>query len=182
MKYKLKDIEVQDIKYSINLNNGIINGNTNCKLVNISYCGETLEFQTPKVLVEKIIKQNNKEYLLLKILPTEACKTFCTKILSLENKHNTELHNHKEWFNRKLPISEVKSVFTEDCFIVKVPFNYSSPSIKIYDKESRLFNYYHLKTGMEVICLLNVNNIWINFDNTPSYNLTVKEILITKLI
>jgi len=182
MKYKLKDIEVQDIKYSINLNNGIINGNTNCKLVNINYCGETLEFQTPKVLVEKIIKQNNKEYLLLKILPTEACKTFCTKILSLENKHNTELHNHKEWFNRKLPISEVKSVFTEDCFIVKVPFNYSSPSIKIYDKESRLFNYYHLKTGMEVICLLNVNNIWINFDNTPSYNLTVKEILITKLI
>jgi hypothetical protein len=182
MKYKLKDIEVQDIKYSINLNNGIINGNTNCKLVNISYCGETLEFQTPKVLVEKIIKQNNKEYLLLKILPTEACKTFCTKILSLENKHNTELHNHKEWFNRKLPISEVKSVFTEDCFIVKVPFNYSSPSIKIYDKESRLFNYYNLKTGMEVICLLNINNIWINFDNTPSYNLTVKEILITKLI
>ena len=134
------------------------------------------------MLIEKIIKENNKEYLLLKILPTEACKTFCTKIFELENKHNIELNNHKDWFNKKIPISEVKSVFNEDCFIVKIPFNYSRPNVKIYDKDSKLFNYYHLKQGMEIICLLNVNNIWINFDNVPNYNLIVKEILITKTI
>jgi hypothetical protein len=177
MKHRLKDIEIQKIKYCLN---GIIN--TNCKLININYCDESLEFQTPKVLIEKIIKENNKEYLLLKILPTEACKTFCTKMLSLEDNHNSELSNHKDWFNKRIPISEVKSIFKDDCFIVKIPFNYSSPNVKIYNKDSKLFNYYHLKPGMEIICLLNINNIWINFDNIPTYNLIAKEILITKCI
>lgn len=73
MKHRLKDIEIQKIKYCLN---GIINGNTNCKLININYCDESLEFQTPKVLIEKIIKENNKEYLLLKILPQKHVKHF----------------------------------------------------------------------------------------------------------
>ena len=92
MKYKLKDVdfESKDILYSLNSNNGTINGHSNCKLVNFTYLGEPMEFQTPKVLIEKIIKENNKEYLLLKMLPTEACRTFCKKILELENRHNLE--------------------------------------------------------------------------------------------
>jgi hypothetical protein len=178
MKYKLKDIDFindRNIKYSLGLNN------TNYKLINFTYLKESFEFQTPKVLIEKLIKENNKEYLLLKILPTEACKTFCKKILEFENKHNIELNKHKHWFNKNISISLIKSVFNEDCFIVKVPFKGTNPQIKIYDKDSNLFNYYLLKEGMEIICLLNFSNIWINFDNTPSYNLIIKEILITKI-
>ena len=83
MKYKLKDVDFDKIeyKYSLNSNNGM--GNTNCKLINFTYLKEELEFQTPKVLIEKILKENNKEYLVLKIIPTEACKTFCRKILEM---------------------------------------------------------------------------------------------------
>jgi len=33
---------------------------------------------------------------------------------------------------------------------------------------------------MEIICLLSINNIWINFDNSINYYLNVKEIKITK--
>jgi len=178
MKIKLKDIDCSKIKYSINGNDGIINGNSNCKLINFNYYGETLEFQTPKVLIEEIVKENNKEYLILKILPTEACKTFCTKIYELEKNHNVNLK--KEWFNKKLLISEIKSIFDNDHFTVKIPFKYNNPCIKIYDRDSKLFNYYHLKKGMEIICLLSCNNIWINFDNACVYNLNVKEILVTK--
>ena len=172
MKYKLKDIEIDKLKYSLN---GIINGN--CKLININYYDESLEFQTPKVLIEKIIKENNKEYLLLKILPTEACKTFCTKILSLEDKHNSELNNHKDWFNKRIPISEVKSIFVDDCFTVKIPFKYSKPIIKVYN-ETGLFNYYKLSKDTTVICLLGLDKIWINQYNEPNYNLIVKEIMV----
>jgi hypothetical protein len=178
MKIKLKDIDYSKINYFINGSDGIINGNSNCKLINFNYSGEVLEFQTPKVLIEDIVKEGTKEYLVLKILPTEACKTFCTKIFELEKNHDQNLK--KEWFNKKLQISEIKSIFENDHFTVKVPFKYSKPCLNIYDKDSKLFNYYHLKKGMEIICLLNCNNIWINFDNVSVYNLNVKEILITK--
>ena len=178
MKIKFKDVDCSKINYSTNSNDGIINGNSNCKLINLNYLGEVFEFQTPKVLIEDIVKENNKEYLILKILPTEACRTFCTKIFEIEKNHNQNLK--KEWFNKKIQIPEIKSIFTEDTFIVKIPFKYSNPCIKIYDRESKLLNYYHLKKGMEVICLLNYNHIWINFDNTCVYNLNVKEILVTK--
>jgi hypothetical protein len=178
MKIKVKDIECSNINYSLNGNDGVINGNGNCKLVNFNYSGQSLEFQTPKVLIEEIINEDSKGYLVLKILPTEASKTFCSKIFEIEKNHTS--HLRPDWFNKKLERSEIKSIFNEDNFTVKVPFKYSNPSIKIYDKDSRLCNYYHLRKGMEIICLVYSNNIWINFDNVSVYNLIVKEILITK--
>ena len=45
-------------------------------------------------------------------------------------------------------------------------------------KGSSLFNYYHLSKGMEIICLVNLSKLWINFKNEGSYNLNVKEILV----
>jgi len=189
MKYKLKDINFDktEYKYSLNSNNGM--GNTNCKLINFTYLSEDLEFQTPKVLIEKIVKENNKEYLILKIRNTEACKTFCTKILEMEEKHNKVLRCNNKWFNKKLPVYPIRSVFNklpevlEDiCFTIKVPFKSSNPCIKIYDHDLNLFNYYHLQTGMEVICLISCNNLWINFDNLVTYNLILKEIRLTKLL
>lgn len=175
MKLKLKEIDFEKLVYS--LNNGIFG--EECKMINYSYQGSEFEFQTPKVIIEKIIKENSKEYLLLKILGTEACRTFYSKISELEDTHNSVISKHNEWFNNSLPIGNVKSVFKGQTFLVKVPFKYSSPNIKIY-KDSRLFNYYHLKEGMEIICLLGCNNLWINFDNNVSYHLILKEIMITK--
>ena len=135
-------------------------------------------------MIEKIILQeNDKHYLLLKILPTEACKTFYNGIRSLEENHNRSIFNHKEWFNKSIGISTIKSsILNENDFLVKIPFKYSKPMSKLYSKNGTPFNYYHLKPGMEVICLLGTSNIWINVDNSVSYNLSVKEILITKTI
>jgi len=180
MKHKIKEIDFNRLNYiySIDSNNGM--GNTNCKLINFTYNGEELEFQTPKVIIEKLIKENNKEYLLLRIIGNQACKTFCTKILEMEEAHNNKLSVNTNWFNNKLQTNNIKSVFQNDCFIVKIPFKYSKPCIKIYTTDSNLFNYYHLKQGMEIICLLSSNNLWINFDNSVTYNLIVKEILVTK--
>ena len=177
MKIKLKDIELDNINYKLNTNNGIGCSNSS-KMINFTYLGNELEFQTPKVMIKKIIKENNKEYLLLKIIGTEACRLFYSKIIEMEQHHNKNLN--KKWFDSRLPINDIKTVFDDDCFMVKIPFKYSKPGINTFYTDGRLFNYYHLKEGMEIICLLTINNIWINFDNITSYNLTVKEILVTK--
>jgi hypothetical protein len=179
MKYKIKEIQFEKLKYnySLNSNNGKFN---NCKLIQFTYNEEDLEFQTPKVILNDIINEDNKHYLILKVLPTEASRTFYTKINELEEKHNNTLQKHSDWFNSSLPRDAIKSNLDEDIFKVKIPFKYSNPVTKCYDKESNLFNYYHLKKGMEIICLLSTNSLWINFDNSVSYNLSAKEILITK--
>uniref|UniRef100_A0A6C0IB50 Uncharacterized protein n=1 Tax=viral metagenome TaxID=1070528 RepID=A0A6C0IB50_9ZZZZ len=170
MKIKLKDFDFKEIKYS--LNKGIFTG----KLVNFSYLGNNIEFQTPKVIIHDLVTENDKQYILLKLIGTEASKTFYNKIIQLENSFNSGLKT--EWFNKNLPVYNVTSIFSEDNFLVKVLFKGSSPQIKVYNS-TNLFNYYHLKPGMKVICLVACNNIWINFDNVPSYNLTVKEIMVT---
>ena len=104
----------------------------------------------------------------------------------MEEKKNKVLRCNGKWFNKKLPIYPIRSVFTEvledTCFTVKVPFKSTNPCIKIYDHDLKLFNYYHLKPGMEVICLISCNNLWINFDNLVTYNLILKEIRLTKLL
>jgi len=175
MKHRLKDINLDLIEYNLVQNNSI---NNNCKLINFTYSGQELEFQSPKVIIEKIIHENNKEILILKILGNEACKTFCLKLFDLEKNINYSLK--KNWFNERIPINDVKSVFKGDCFTVKIPFKYSKPLINTYSSNGNIFNYYNLKEGMEIICLLSINNIWINFDNSVSYYLNVKEIKITK--
>jgi len=174
MKYKLKELNFSNLKY----NKSDMNES---KLISFTYLDNELEFQTPKVILEKIIQEDNKEYLLLKLLPTEASKTFQNGINNLEDSHN-KIINLKNWFNYSLPRNGIKSVINGDSFIVKIPFKYSKPTLKIYSKNGSLFNYYHLKSGMELICLLDSSKLWINFDNSVTYNLSVKEILITKTI
>lgn len=176
MKYKIKDLHFADLKYNYSLN-GKFN---NCKLIRYTYNEEEIEFQTPKVIINDIIEKDNKHYLILKVLPTEACRTFYTKINELEENHNRVLCKHNEWFNSSLHRDSIKSNINGDLFTVKVPFKYSNPLTKLYDKDSNLFNYYHLKKGMEIICLLSTDNLWINFDNLVTYNLSTKEILVTK--
>ena len=167
MKYKLKELETCNFSFD----KVIVDNN---KIINIKYKNDSLEFQTPKIIIDSLIKENNHEYLSLKIVGNKACETFCSKINQLETFFNTKAVN---WLDKSLPVNEIKSVFNEDCFIVKIPFKYSKPLIKVY-KDNKLFNYYHLAKGMEIICLLNLSKLWVNFKNEISYNLNVKEILV----
>jgi hypothetical protein len=158
MKFKLKDIDFNTIKYS----EPVLFENS--KLLNLSISDEIMEFQTPRVIIENIVEQN----LVLKFLPNEASKIFYSKIIELENH-----------FSKKYPSYCLKNNFKNDTFTVKVPYRYSKPCIKVYFGDSQ-FNYYNLKKDTEIICLLSCDKIWINNDKI-SYNLNVKEILITKL-
>ena len=56
------------------------------------------------------------------------------------------------------------TVFLHKNYHKKIPFKYSKPLIKVY-KDNKLFNYYHLAKGMEIICLLNLSKLWVNFKN-----------------
>lgn len=158
MKIKLKDLILSDISFNkTNIESGTI--------VNLKYKNESLEFQTPKLIIENLIKENDHEYLILKILPTKACMDFCSKISQIENFFKETLKN------------DIKTVFSEDLFTVKIPFKYSKPIIKVYN-ETGLFNYYKLSKDTTVICLLGLDKIWINQYNEPNYNLIVKEIMV----
>ena len=157
MKYKLKDIDPVLLKYN--------QVPANDKLYNIEYCGTVLEFQTPKVVLQEIIKENGKEYLSLKLVGTEACKTFYRKILALEQQCEYTFNG-----------TCIKSIFKNDHFLVKVPFIKDSVQVKVHDRE-RLCNYYHLPKGSELICLLGCYQIWIS-DGVINYTPHVKEILV----
>ena len=50
MKYKLTEVNFKDLHVS---NKDLPKGT----VVNISYCGESLEFQTPKMCIQEIIKR-----------------------------------------------------------------------------------------------------------------------------
>jgi hypothetical protein len=154
MKHKLTEINFKNLNFT----NKDLSGGS---IVNVSYCGESLEFQTPKMCIQEIIKDFKGEYLLLKLLPNEACKKFFLKILELEQAIN------------------VSSLFNGDVLMVKVKYTYSKPTVNVYHAGS-LFNYYHLTKGMEIICLLTFNKKWINEYNVSNYNLTVKEIMLLK--
>jgi hypothetical protein len=168
MKYKLKEINLDDVSFNkIDVTNG--------KIVNLKYKNDSLEFQTPKIIIEDLIKENNQEFIILKILGNQACKLFCSRIIEFENLFNTILQKNKDWFHGSP--SEIKTIFNEHLFIVKIPFKYSRPLVKVY-KDNSLFNYYHLSKGMEIICLITLDKLWINTINEPSYNLNVKEIMV----
>ena len=159
MKYKLKNLNFnKDSNISFietNLDNGTI--------INLKYNNDTLEFQTPKVIIESLIKENNNEYFILKIVGNQACKTFCSKILEFE-----------DFLQIKYGL-KLKTIFNEDVFTVIIPFKYSKPLVKVY-KDDSLFNYYQLSKDMEIICLINIDKLWIN--NCIHYNLNVKEIMV----
>jgi hypothetical protein len=186
MKFKLKDFDSNLLEYNVVINGSTgSTGSNNTSLINVKYNSEELDFQTPKTIIEKIIKENNKEYLLLKLIPTNATQTFYNKILNIEKSINESINgtSNKDWFNKNLPIENIKSVFeylngnNEIYLRVKIPFKYSRPLVSIYSGES-LFNYYQLREGMEIICLLSINKLWINYDNAFSYNVVAKEISI----
>ena len=78
MKYKLKEINLDDVSFNkIDVTNG--------KIVNLKYKNDSLEFQTPKIIIEDLIKENNQEFIILKILGNQACKLFCSRIIEFEN-------------------------------------------------------------------------------------------------
>ena len=167
MKIKLKYLNTELIKYSEVLIPSIHTKNfgNNGKLLNVTYDGESMEFQTPKVSIEKIIKEpGDKEYLLLKLNNNEACRLFYQKISEIES--------------TILGISSTNSNLSGTSFKVKIPFKYGKPQLNIFSKDDYLFNYYHLVEGMEVILLLSIKNIWINPDGFSNYSLIVNEILI----
>jgi len=160
MKIKLKYLNTEFLKYSEVLNKNFGN---NGKLLNVTYNGQSLEFQTPKVFIEKIIKcSDDKEYLLLKIIPNEGSRIFYQKISEIES---------------NISISSIESNLSGDCFKVKIPFKYGKPQLNIFSKDY-LFNYYHLVEGMEVILLLSISNIWTIPGGLSTYSLIVREILI----
>ena len=154
MKHKLTEINFNDLRFT---NKDLSRGT----IVNVTYKNDTLEFQTPTLCISDIIKENNNEYLLLKLIGNEACKKFFLKILELEKS------------------MKVESLFNGDVLSVKIPYTYSRPMVNVcYD--GSLFNYYHLSKGMEIICLLTLNKLWINEYNIKNYNLSVKEIMLLK--
>lgn len=158
MKIKLKEISFDNISFNqCQLNGGVIH--------NLKYNGDLLEFQTPKLSLETVLKENNGEYIILKVMATQACKTFFLKIKQLEE------------FLEKTFKNPVQSVFNEDLVKVKIPCKLSRPLVKIY-KNDQLFNYYNLEKGMEVICLVGIEKVWVNNFGEPSYQLNVKEIMI----
>jgi len=157
MKYRLKEIDPEQLTFNkTQLNNGTI--------VNVKYRDEHLEFQTPKMKINRFEKPN---YIILELLGTQACKTFYTKIMEIEKRLAPEINN------------PIKSVFHENLLTIKIPFSKSeNPLVKVY-REEQLFNYYHLQESMEVICLVTLDKLWINNFNEYSYQLTAKEIMVT---
>lgn len=157
MKIKIKDIDFK--------NSRLHTTPFNESLFNLTYNDDKLEFQTPKLIIDDILTENDKNYLILKIYPTQASKIFYSKIIEFE-KYISDYYS-----------KDVNGIFKEDTFRVKIPFKSSKPILKIY-KDDFLFNYYHLCKGMEIICLLQLSKVWIT--ESIYYNLTVNEILITK--
>ena len=156
MKYKIKEIIPEKLSLNkIELNNGTI--------FNVKYNNDSLEFQTPKLFIDSLVKEKNQ--LSLKMMNTQACKTFYDKITEIEA------------FLTKTLKNKIKSIFYEDLLNIKIPFSHSKPLVKIY-KDEKLFNYYHLEKDTNIICLVTLDKIWINNFNEPSYHLSAKEIMI----
>lgn len=149
MKYKLKELSFNDLNFTTT---HTINSG---KIYNLN---EPIEFQTPKV---KIIDMDDN-YLTLKILATEASRIFFIKI-----------HEFEQQLKKKFSNQQITSIFDGDTFKVKI----KNKNFKVYFN-CNLFNLYHLKPGMDIICLVSISKIWMNIYNVISYNLKVDEILI----
>jgi len=72
MKYKLKELTFETIKYNVCKT-------TLGKIINLE---ESIDFQTPTVRIVEI----GSEYITLSLLPSEACRIFYTKIQEFETK------------------------------------------------------------------------------------------------
>ena len=141
------------------------NSNEYGKLMNIN---EPLLFQTPTLVIESVVIETNlngleKWYIIVKLRNTKACETFSTKIKELEKCLKR---------TQRLQINEL--IQSDQTFKLKVPFKNGNPQIKIYDTNNQLFNYFHLKSGMEIKAMVEFSKIWIN--SIINYNLTISEI------
>lgn len=163
MKVKLKNIDYSLINYN-EVNSSTLNDGT---LVNISYLDNELEFQSCKTIINSI----NNNYFELKLLPTEASRTFYNKLIQLENEYN-------KYLLTKNINKQIKSIFKNEYFTVKIPFKNNHPLVKVYDKDNKLINFYKLINNNTIICLFVCKNLWITKDSDIHYQLTVKEILL----
>ena len=73
----------------------------------------------------------------------------------------------------KEEFKDIVQVFDGDVFKVKI----KNKNFKIY-LNGTLFNVYHLKKDMEIICLVSICKLWINAYNIASYHLKVDEMVI----
>jgi len=150
---RIKLIDFDNLKFTKGIENSL------GKLVNITYLNDQFEFQTPKMVIREIIQEYGKEYIILEFNNS----LFKNKILELEK--SLEKYSKKQ----------IGSILSDKFVKLKVHMKYLKPIIKIvYNNE--LFNYYHLKPGMEVICLVTLNTLWISGE-VSNYNLIIKEIL-----
>ena len=132
--------------------NGNIHETDNGKLYNLI---EPIEFQTPKIKIVEICN----DYLTLQILPSEACRIFFNKIDEFE-----------QTLSKRFNLKTVK-LFENELFKVKI----KNKNFKIY-LNGNLFNIYHLKTGMDIICLVSISRLWIT--DSIRFNLKVNEMVI----
>ena len=148
MKISLKEICFDNLKF------------TKCvtDLGTIYNLNEILQFQTPYV---KIVEIDN-DYIYLQLLPTKACQLFYTKMCEFESKI-------KEQFKK-----EINCLFENTLFKVKIKNN---KNFKIYFENS-LFNFYHLKPGMETIILVSINKLWDN--GIINYHFSLNEMVLKK--
>jgi hypothetical protein len=154
MKFKLKDINFENLQLvskKLDL----------CKITNVRYQNESIEFQTPKVIINENETEN---FISLKIMGNESCKKFFCKIQELQSNIVKKLDG------------PVNTIFTDDSFVVKV----KKQKPRVCDSNGDLFNYYHLKQGMEIICLVSFETVWTNQNNENTFNLNVKEIMLLK--
>ena len=103
MKYKIKELETEDNLFTFDKVQ--LHGNS---ILNLKYKQDTLEFQTPKMCVESVIKESDKEYFSLKIASTRAHEIFCSKVYQIENVFSKKFGN-------------IRSAVSGEQVIVKIP-------------------------------------------------------------
>ena len=144
---KLKELTFDNLSYSFKEING-------GKIVNFTLGNETMEFQSPKLLVKEV----TETHLTFELLNNKACEIFKNKIITLEN-----------IFEKKYQ-SLARSIFNSNEFIVKNDKN------TIIFQENTIIN--NVNCGQIVICLFVFNKFWVK-ENTLNYNFNIKEIKIT---
>jgi len=123
------------------------------KIINLK---ESYEFQTPSIVINSI----DEDSLNVHILPNEASKIFFNKMNLFEEKLIDKF---------KYPVD---ALFNGINFKVKL-----SKTKKVY-LNGELFNFYHLKPLMKIICLVSIDKLWISQYSVLHYNLKVNEIVV----
>jgi hypothetical protein len=144
---KLKELELKQINF-------VKSDKANFTIVNVSYQNEPFVFQCPKCKIEFI----ENDLLIVEIKNV----TFLSLLRSIENFLEQRF---------KLPVN---SLIENNLVKFKLKVSKSlRPEFKIINNGS-LFNFHNLSAGMEIICLVSLEKLWIT--ESINYSLTVKEI------